>query len=269
MAGVASRRLRVVRVERAELQWHGTSLAMPPRPVHSPWRTRTLAAVSREQWEAWWRETPAEEFGWFRSNPEPGIEEAIRDRAQLPAGAAIDVGSGIGHIAAHLGSAFTPSVALDIARPALVEGRTRFPGLPVGVVDARVLPLRDGCAALVVSRGCLHVFPAAEFPGYLGELARVLRPGGRLFLTARRRWHTSTSRKQQLRDLARIPGRLVAQHRDPRSRTLNSRRALARCFPPTLRVDRIEHRKLRADIGVGLPQVWVVATRVEPAVSGP
>ncbi len=97
----------------------------------------------------------------------------------------------------------------------------------------------------------------------------MLAPGGRLFLTATRRWHTPTDARGRIRTLLRVPRRVIVQARNPMRRTLNSRRRFARAVPSTLRIDSLDHRRPTSDTGTRLPQVCLVATRVEAGSSLP
>ncbi len=49
--------------------------------------------------------------------------------------------------------------------------------------DARRLPFADGAFDVIVTKDALHnIYNAAERDTAVREIARVLRPGGRLFL---------------------------------------------------------------------------------------
>jgi SAM-dependent methyltransferase len=100
-------------------------------------------------------------------------------------GVVIDVGCGTGRALPPLRDAVGPAgmvIALDVtpemldaARPAAtVAGAARV------LADARVLPLRDGCADAIFAAGLVNHLPDAE--AGLRELARVIRPGGKLVL---------------------------------------------------------------------------------------
>ncbi len=100
-----------------------------------------------------------------------------------PGGIALDVGSGPGTVTASLGrAAGTGGLALgvDISRPMLARAVRTTAGPQVGFLraDAQRLPLRDKTVDAVVSIAVLQLIP--DPARALAEMARVLRPGGRL-----------------------------------------------------------------------------------------
>src|SRR5271163_3279290 len=106
------------------------------------------------------------------------------DWLNIPAGGvALDVGSGPGSITASLArSAGEDGLALgvDISEPLLARAVRSEAGPHVGFVraDAQRLPLRDNTVDAVVSIAVLQLIPNPA--AALAEMARVLRPGGRL-----------------------------------------------------------------------------------------
>ncbi|MDD4866356.1 MAG: methyltransferase domain-containing protein [Mycobacterium sp.] len=98
-------------------------------------------------------------------------------------GIALDVGSGPGNVTASLARAAGPeglALGVDISEPMLARAVRREAGPQVGFIraDAQRLPLRDDTVDAVVSIAVLQLVPD---PGAaLAEIARVLRPGGRL-----------------------------------------------------------------------------------------
>ena len=75
-------------------------------------------------------------------------------------------------------------VGIDVS-PAVVEAaRARSPHLDARCADARGLPVPDGSFDAVVSNSTLdHFGRRDEIAAALGELRRVLEPGGRLLIT--------------------------------------------------------------------------------------
>ena len=97
----------------------------------------------------------------------------------------LDVGSGAGQIAQHLIKYCDPQASVtctDLSQPMLRRARTRLKGGDPEFVTADLarLPFADGSFDCVTCGYVLEHLPDPE-PG-LAEMARVLQPGGRLFL---------------------------------------------------------------------------------------
>jgi len=90
----------------------------------------------------------------------------------------LDLGSGTGYFSRALAAAFPQAdgVALDIAEGMLRHARPAGGARQFVVGDAEQLPLRDGCAELIFSSLALQW--CEDFAGVLGEVRRVLQPGG-------------------------------------------------------------------------------------------
>ncbi|HEY0069930.1 MAG TPA: methyltransferase domain-containing protein [Chloroflexia bacterium] len=98
----------------------------------------------------------------------------------------VDVGSGAGMdslIAAHMVAPGGSVVGIDMT-PAMLE-KARRAATEAGITNvqfrrgyAEELPVPDGWADVVVSNGVLNLMP--DKPSALKEMARVLKPGGRL-----------------------------------------------------------------------------------------
>jgi arsenite methyltransferase len=100
-----------------------------------------------------------------------------------PDGVALDVGSGPGIGTASLARAAGPdglALGIDISEPMLARAVRNEAGPQVGFMraDAQRLPLRDNTVDAVVSTAVLQLIPNPA--AALAEMARVLRPGGRL-----------------------------------------------------------------------------------------
>jgi SAM-dependent methyltransferase len=98
-------------------------------------------------------------------------------------GTALDVGSGPGNVTASLARAAGPdglALGVDISEPMLARAVRSEAGSNVGFIraDAQRLPLRDNTVDAVVSLAVLQLIPNPA--AALAEMARVLRPGGRL-----------------------------------------------------------------------------------------
>jgi SAM-dependent methyltransferase len=98
-------------------------------------------------------------------------------------GIALDVGSGPGNVTASLARAAGPdglALGVDISEPMLARAVRAAAGPQVGFLraDAQRLPFRDATFDAVVSIAMLQLIPKPS--AALAEMARVLRPGGRV-----------------------------------------------------------------------------------------
>jgi ubiquinone/menaquinone biosynthesis C-methylase UbiE len=109
--------------------------------------------------------------------------------ARLQRGARVlEIGCGAGHLTVALARRGLRVYAVD-ASQSMVEAASSWArqagveeSVSVGVADAHALPFESGHFDLVVAVG---VIPWLHTPGHaVGEMARVLRPGGQLVITA-------------------------------------------------------------------------------------
>lgn len=97
----------------------------------------------------------------------------------------LDAGCGEGHSTALLAERFAPArlVAFDLMEEQVARARQRLvdrPEVQVRVADVTRLPFDDGCFDGGVILGILHHVP--DWRTALGELRRVLVPGGLLYV---------------------------------------------------------------------------------------
>ena len=92
----------------------------------------------------------------------------------------LDLGCGTGELA----PAFRNHdyIGLDLSARYIDYARRRHPGLRFGVCDAAAVPLADACCDSVIVFGVLHHMDDPLARRVVLEIARVLRPGGRLLL---------------------------------------------------------------------------------------
>jgi ubiquinone/menaquinone biosynthesis C-methylase UbiE len=130
---------------------------------------------------------------WVVNNPLRVIEQRyltqwLRNALPLPAGADIlEVGCGRGAGAALIQEHFRPAVlhAQDLDEKMIRKAKKYLSpqqraGMFLFVGDVCHLPYRTAVMDAVFCFGVLHHVP--DWQGALGELARVLKPGGRLYL---------------------------------------------------------------------------------------
>lgn len=179
--------------------------------------------ATRDEARAAW-EAIAPSYAAARARPWPAVEAFLDG---LPQGARVlDAGAGGGRHAAAARARGLAPVALDLARgfAPQVQG------------DAARLPFRDGAFDAVLLVAVLGTMPQArDRVEALREARRVLRPGGRLLLTAWAKWQDAYLRALVGRGPWRRagPGEVLApwmagERRVERPYYLYSRRALRR-----------------------------------------
>ena len=113
------------------------------------------------------------------------VPAAVR-RVGSPGGPIVDAGCGTGRITEALTALERPIIAVDYSEACLRRMVARTKGAPVLAVqsDLRCLPIRDG---VISAATCIEVYSQFRSPDrrqVLAELARVLRPDGRLSISA-------------------------------------------------------------------------------------
>lgn len=106
-------------------------------------------------------------------------EDDVHALPPVPGMRVVEVGAGTAFFSAALAWAGAHPIALDLNEDQLATAQRlqrRGPGFPLLQADAQALPLRDGCADVVVSEHGASVW--CEPARWLREAARILRPGG-------------------------------------------------------------------------------------------
>lgn len=142
----------------------------------------------------------------------PSYPEAALDWL-LPAAArrVLDLGAGTGKLTRQLAARGLDVVAVDPSEGMLGALRRSLPHVDAREGTAEAIPLADGSVDVVLMAQAWHwVDPAIAVP----EVARVLRPGGRLGLV----WNCRVERPGWMRDLGRLMadlGSTEENSRDP------------------------------------------------------
>jgi len=119
-----------------------------------------------------------------RGSGEPALLDWLLERLEpRPGEVMIDVGAGMGGPAAYATRCTGLQPVLAEPEPGACRAAARLFGVPVIQADATALPLRDGSVDVAWCLGvlCTATGGAAQ-QAILGQLRRVIRPGGRIGL---------------------------------------------------------------------------------------
>ena len=125
------------------------------------------------------------EHQWDTPWSSPELAGYLAGAVELPR-TALDLGCGTGGDAVYLAERGIATTGLDISPVALEHAATRAERSGVDVTwlvgDVLDLPVADASIDLATDRGCLHHVPHEDQATYACEVARILRPGGRLLV---------------------------------------------------------------------------------------
>lgn len=115
------------------------------------------------------------------NRPNIQLYEHVRGGVELRGLRVLEVSCGHGGGASYFARTYRPAeyVGLDLNPEAIAycQARHQADGLRFQVGDAQKLPFADGTFDVVLNVEASHCYP--DFPGFLDEVARVLKPGGR------------------------------------------------------------------------------------------
>jgi ubiquinone/menaquinone biosynthesis C-methylase UbiE len=135
--------------------------------------------------DAWEERAP----DWVRWAREPGHDSYWRfhrDRflklVPAPGRLTLDIGCGEGRVTRHLAALGHRMIGIDASPTMLEAAREHSPELEFVQADAVRLPFADGQADIAIAFMSLMDIDADKMKDAVGELARVLEPGGNLAL---------------------------------------------------------------------------------------
>lgn len=130
----------------------------------------------------------AEPAPWDIGEVQPAMAVLLADFP--PAGPVLDVGCGSGDLAIHLARSGLPVLGVDFVGEAIDRALAKRDALPPEVAERLHFRVADALRpsrlgptfGAVVDSGFFHLFTPEECDSYVEDLARALRPGGRLYL---------------------------------------------------------------------------------------
>lgn len=130
------------------------------------------------------------EVPWEVGGPQPALRELLAEHP--PEGPVLDVGCGSGDLVLFLARLGLEVLGVDFSQAAVEQARRKARALPPAAARRASFRVADASRpsrlgerfAAVVDSGFFHLFEPEEGERFVGELERVLLPGGRYYLLA-------------------------------------------------------------------------------------
>ena len=142
-------------------------------------------AMNSESWNQRWSRNDFSPFWLTDEIPAPVIEALYAGLFKVGE-PVLEVGCGLGQLAALLAEQGRQVTAIDIAPNAVSRAQSRF-GRTDGMLSFLVQDITDPEASIgtvngAIDRGCFHVLPPKAKAAYATNLAKCLIPGGHFLL---------------------------------------------------------------------------------------
>jgi SAM-dependent methyltransferase len=132
-------------------------------------------------WETRYQRSKPEELPWNAGGPDPDLVRLV-ESGRIPAGQALDMGTGPGHDAVFLLHQGFSVIAIDISPSAVRLARENASNAGVfgffQTGDIRKIPVEKGFFDFVNDRGCFHVLSDDDRATAVSEIKRVLKSRG-------------------------------------------------------------------------------------------
>lgn len=149
-------------------------------------RVPRTSSEEASEWRATYEETPYQELPWFSHEPNFQVALAAREGFLPPSGRVLDIGCGAGSNLLFLARQGLTVHGLDLSPGALRAAGDRAEEAKVALSllqgDAVALPFRDRAMDAALDNGCFHTLPFELREPYSREVARILRPEGKMIL---------------------------------------------------------------------------------------
>ncbi len=110
------------------------------------------------------------------------IASCTRQLGSLAGRSVLDVGCGVGLMSGYVGKHFGDLRGIDIAPGVVDKAAERVPEGKFELYDGRRIPFNDETFDVVFTVCVLHHVPPAQWGSLVAEMARVLKPGGLLYI---------------------------------------------------------------------------------------
>ena len=90
----------------------------------------------------------------------------------------LDIGCGVGLLHRYMGGFAESITGVDLSADAILQAKAENPANAYSSYDGTTLPAGDGSFDLALAVTVMHHVPVAQWPRFVAEARRVLRPGG-------------------------------------------------------------------------------------------
>lgn len=190
------------------------------------------SATAAERYDQWYAHPVGAAYDRLERR---AIEAALPDPAH--GRRLLEVGCGTGHWTEFFTTRGFDVTAVDLSRPMLARARRKArAGVALGQADAARLPFADGVFDVAVAVTVLEFVADALSP--LAEMARCVRPGGKLIIGALNRW-SLLGLLRRLRHVGRPSGRRSATFAKARFFTTGELRRMCAPYGRRVRVSTV------------------------------
>lgn len=120
------------------------------------------------------------------------LERILRENGVTPADRIVDVGCGVGTYERELAATWPNIAGIDVSQESINQARTNCPDVAFAQFDGRTMPFEDDSAAAAFAICVWHHVPVEQWLDFLGEIRRILRPGGVLAVFEHNPWNPLT-----------------------------------------------------------------------------
>ncbi len=94
----------------------------------------------------------------------------------------LDIGCGVGLLHPHIVGAVEKLAGADVSGSSIEIARKNNPGVEYSVYDGTTLPYPDASFDCALAVTVMHHVPPDQWPAFMKEAARVVRPGGQVIV---------------------------------------------------------------------------------------
>lgn len=94
----------------------------------------------------------------------------------------LDIGCGVGLLHPYIRGAVEKLAGADVSGSSIEIARKNNPGVDYAVYDGTALPYPDGSFDCALAVTVMHHVPPEQWPAFMAEAARVVRPGGQVIV---------------------------------------------------------------------------------------